>query len=34
MSRSNKQSQQTKQKFDTRPYERVGLNETEILEIK
>jgi len=33
MSRSNKQAQQTpaKPKFDTRPYERSGLTETDIL---
>lgn len=35
MSRANKQSQpQSKPKFDTRPYQRPGLNETDILEIK
>lgn len=36
MSRANKQSQQQplKPKFDTRPYQRPGLNETDILEIK
>jgi len=36
MNRSNKQAQQTtaKPKFDTRPYERPGLSENDILEIK
>jgi Ca2+-binding EF-hand superfamily protein len=36
MIRANKQSQQQtiKPKFDTRPYQRAGLNETDILEIK
>jgi Ca2+-binding EF-hand superfamily protein len=36
MSRANKQAQQVvaKPKFDTRPYQRVGLNESDILEIK
>ena len=35
MSRANKQSQQpAKPRFDTKPYQRPGLNETDILEIK
>jgi hypothetical protein len=36
MSRANKQAQQPalKPKFDTRPYQRPGLNETDLLEIK
>jgi hypothetical protein len=36
MSRANKQTppQPLKPKFDTRPYQRPGLNETDILEIK
>ena len=34
MSRANKQSQQpAKPRFDTKPYQRPGLNETDILEI-
>ena len=35
MSRANKSSQQSsKPKFDTKPYERPGLTEADILEIK
>lgn len=35
MSRTNKPAQQqVKPKFDTRPYQRPGLNEADILEIK
>jgi len=35
MSRTNKNSQQNlKPKFDTKPYERPGLTEADILEIK
>lgn len=34
MSRSVKKTEPTKPKFDTKPYERQGLTETDILEIK